>query len=106
MGDLIDKPLAHVRQSPNGQWIEHFLDEHLVAVAQLAAEFSSAFGSADWARIAGLWHDLGKFREKFQQYIKTVSGYDAEAHIEGAQGRVGGKKHRRNARFIPKRLWL
>lgn len=80
--------LAHVRQSPDGFWVEHFLDEHLLAVAERAARFASVFDSQDWARLAGLWHDLGKFREKFQQYIKSVSGYDAEAHIEGAPGRV------------------
>ncbi len=80
--------LAHVRQLPDGRWIEHFLEEHLLAVAVLAAEFASVFNSQDWARLSGLWHDLGKFREKFQQYIKSVSGYDAEAHIEGAPGRV------------------
>lgn len=81
------RPLAHVRQLPDGQWIEHFLDEHLQTVAELAARFASVFNSQDWARLAGLWHDLGKFREIFQEYIKSVSGYDAEAHIEGA-GRV------------------
>ena len=79
--------LAHVRQLPDGQWTEHLLEEHLREVARLAGNFSSTFGSEDWARLAGLWHDLGKYREAFQRYIKTVSGYDAEAHIEGA-GRV------------------
>lgn len=84
----VGQSLAHVRQLPDGQWIEHFLDEHLLAVAEMAAEFASVFNSQDWARLSGLWHDLGKFREKFQKYIKSVSGYDAEAHIEGAPGRV------------------
>jgi len=37
---------------------------------------------------AGLWHDLGKYSQEFQHYIKTVSGYDLEAHIEGKPGRV------------------
>lgn len=84
-------PLAHVRQLPDGQWIEHFLEKHLLAVAELAAGFAAVFDSRDWARLSGLWHDLGKHREKFQKYIKTVSGYekryDPEAHIEGAPGR-------------------
>jgi len=80
--------LAHVRQLPDGSWLEHLLDEHLQEVARLAGEFASAFDSNDWAKLTGLWHDLGKFREKFQQYIKSVSGHDAEAHIEGAPGRV------------------
>ncbi|MDX8385725.1 MAG: CRISPR-associated endonuclease Cas3'', partial [Gallionella sp.] len=80
--------LAHVRQKTDGQWVKHFLDEHLHDVAKLAAEFSAVFNSQDWARLSGLWHDLGKYREAFQKYIKTVSGYDVEAHIEGAPGRV------------------
>ncbi|MEW5904049.1 MAG: CRISPR-associated helicase Cas3' [Pseudomonadota bacterium] len=84
----VGQSLAHVRQLPDGQWIEHFLDEHLLTVAEMAAEFASVFNSQDWAHLSGLWHDLGKFREKFQKYIKSVSGYDAEAHIEGAPGRV------------------
>jgi CRISPR-associated endonuclease/helicase Cas3 len=90
MSDKPDqRPLAHVRQLPDGKWNEHFLDDHLPDVAQLAAEFAAAFGNEDWARQAGLWHDLGKFRVKFQQYIKSVSGYNAEAHVEGgAPGRV------------------
>lgn len=80
--------LAHVRQDPEGKWIEHALEEHLLEVARRAGELAKAFDSEDWAHLAGLWHDLGKYREKFQQYIKSVSGYDAEAHIEGAPGRV------------------
>lgn len=88
MSDKTNQPLAHVRQLPDGRWLEHFLDEHLQAVAELAARFATTFNGQDWARLSGLWHDIGKFREKFQKYIKSVSGYDAEAHIEGAPGRV------------------
>ena len=79
------RPLAHVRQLPNGKWEEHFLDEHLREVANLAGKFAGNFDSADWATLAGLWHDLGKYSIEFQQYIRSVSGYDA--HIE-APGRV------------------
>lgn len=89
MSDPIDqRPLAHVRQLPNGKWEEHFLDEHLREVSKLASKFARQFGSEDWAGLAGLWHDLGKHSTEFQRYIKTVSGYDAEAHIEGKPGRV------------------
>ncbi len=80
--------LAHVRQDKSGEWHEHLLNEHLHGVAQKAADFSINFDSQEWANIAGLWHDLGKYSDEFQRYIKTVSGYDAQAHIEGAPGRV------------------
>jgi len=82
------RALAHVRKLPDGQWCEHYLDEHLQGVAKLAGEFAAAFNNQDWAHLSGLWHDLGKYRDAFQKYIKSVSGYDAEAHIEGAPGRV------------------
>jgi len=86
---LENKPLAHVRQDKSGVWFEHLLDEHLRGVAQKSAGFATSFDSQDWARLAGLWHDLGKYSSEFQRYIKTVSGYyDAEAHIEGQTGRV------------------
>ncbi|MBI3479780.1 MAG: CRISPR-associated helicase Cas3' [Nitrosomonadales bacterium] len=87
-----NQPLAHVRQDKRGEWHEHLLDEHLRSVAVIAADFANHFGSSDWADVAGLWHDLGKYSNEFQQYIKNVSGYanryEPEAHIEGKQGRV------------------
>lgn len=89
---MSDKPenkfLAHVRQDQAGVWHEHYLDEHLHGVASMAADLAAAFNANDWASVAGLWHDLGKYSDEFQHYIKTVSGYDAEAHIEGKAGRV------------------
>jgi CRISPR-associated endonuclease/helicase Cas3 len=80
--------LAHVRQDQCHQWCEHSLEEHLRAVAQLAADYAASFGSSDWAYTAGLWHDLGKYRTAFQDYIRNASGYDCDAHIETAPGRV------------------
>ena len=79
--------LAHVRQDGNA-FVPHDLGKHLRGVGQRAEEFARVFGSGDWARVAGLWHDLGKYSAEFQQRIKSVSGYDAEAHLEGSAGRV------------------
>lgn len=81
-------PIAHVRQNDSGNWIEHALEEHLREVSRRAGEAAECFGSSDWASLAGLWHDLGKYSQEFQHYIKTISGYDSEAHIEGKPGRV------------------
>ena len=77
--------LAHVRPDDTGQWLEHSLEDHLRGVAALAETFAAAFEAGDWAKLAGLWHDLGKYRLAFQHYIRSVSGYDA--HIE-APGKV------------------
>ncbi len=62
----------------------HLLDDHLRAVARLAAALAPP-ALQPWAYLAGLWHDLGKRRPGFQRYIRQVGG--GEAHIEG---RVGG----------------
>ena len=72
---------AHVRlDAATGKTLEHLLDEHLNSVAGLAASFAPAQWR-DWAYLAGLWHDLGKYRLGFQQYIRCANGI--EAHIEG-----------------------
>lgn len=61
--------LAHVKKNDDGTFKVHNLEEHLRAVAELAGEFVSSFGHCDWARLAGLWHDLGKYSSAFQSYI-------------------------------------
>ncbi len=72
-----------------GSWRNpHDLAHHLAGVSALAACFARDFGE-DWSRLAGLWHDLGKYRPDFQAYIRDRSGFDREnAHIEGQSGRV------------------
>jgi CRISPR-associated endonuclease/helicase Cas3 len=39
---------------------------HANRVALLAERFASAFGAGDWGRLAGLWHDLGKYSQALQ----------------------------------------
>lgn len=56
----------------------HDLLDHLRGVAQLTAAHLPA-GSAPWGHLAGLWHDLGKFRPGFQRYVRQ----DLDAHVEG-----------------------
>ncbi|MDS4029183.1 MAG: CRISPR-associated endonuclease Cas3'' [Candidatus Contendobacter sp.] len=80
MTDDLSVFLAHVRRNETGRWLPHHLDDHLRGVALLAEMFAAAFDVGDWAKLAGLWHDLGKYRPAFQRYIRGASGYDA--HIE------------------------
>ena len=69
--------LAHYAHSlagrPKGEW--HKLEEHLTQTADLAESFASPFAS-EWGRLAGLWHDAGKFQRSFQIRIDK----DDEAH--------------------------
>ncbi|MCK6426532.1 MAG: CRISPR-associated endonuclease Cas3'' [Burkholderiaceae bacterium] len=83
-------PIAH--SAPDGG-APHGLAEHLRCVARLAASAVQA-GHPDpalaaLAELAGLWHDLGKYRAGFQRYIQQV----AEAHIEGRLPQGSDKSH-------------
>jgi len=62
------------------------LEEHLKNVAKMAAEFAKPFGGEEWAYLAGLWHDLGKYSNEFQEKLYRENGLDA--HIETRPGRV------------------
>ena len=80
------QPIAHAVLDAEGGWREpHDLAEHLQCVAARAAEFARSFGS-DWAELAGRWHDLGKYRPRFQKYIRLASGFESDAHIRGEDG--------------------
>ena len=80
-------PIAHVRSNKSGKFELHDLAAHLRGVAGLGRQFAEIFGSAEWAELAGLWHDLGKYRGRFQRYIVQASGCDPDAHIEGKPGK-------------------
>lgn len=89
MDDLM--ALAHIRPTGNGVG-RHSLNVHLEEVSRLAADFAAEFGAAPWAALAGIWHDLGKYREGFQRYIRQCG--DPDAHIEG---RVAGAEKTHSA---------
>ena len=44
----------------------HRLSEHLDGTGTRAADFLKAVGGADFGRVAGLLHDLGKYTQEFQ----------------------------------------
>lgn len=83
-GPSASAPLAHVQNTGCGRFRLHGLDEHLRSVERLAGRFADKFGAGHWGRLAGLWHDLGKFQPAFQSYIRRDSGFDPEAHLEDA----------------------
>ncbi len=82
-------PIAHAAKDQFGIWREpHLLNEHLLEVAKLAQQFATSFNGGDWAYLSGLWHDLGKYRPRFQHYIRKVSGFEENAHIGDDAGKA------------------
>ncbi|MFK5894391.1 MAG: CRISPR-associated helicase Cas3' [Pseudomonadota bacterium] len=86
--------VAHVKKKINSEeWDKvHKLSEHLLETSKFAQKFAEDFtdvkDSDEWASLIGLWHDLGKYRLKFQDYIRINSGYEKEnAHIENGKRR-------------------
>src|SRR5437879_12241453 len=47
------------------------LSTHLRNVADLAGKFAEPLGLPAEAKLAGLLHDLGKYRDEFQQYLRN-----------------------------------
>lgn len=77
------------------QW--HRLKDHLISTGELAARFASVFGSAQWGRVAGLLHDIGKYSDPFQKRLlgapirvdhSTAGAKEAVSLYGAAAGRV------------------
>jgi len=79
--------VAHSKNDSNGGRSYHGLRDHLEGVAHLSAAHAQPFASREWAYLAGLWHDLGKYRPGFQSYVRI----DPQAHVE-ARGPVSSAK--------------
>jgi len=85
-----DVRYAHTREGrPIEEWQP--IEDHLREVARRATEHASAFESGPWGELAGLWHDLGKYADDFQKYLKISSAdpdvLDAST-VDGTPGRV------------------
>lgn len=82
-------PIAHAPAGGHG--LPHGLKDHLQSVAEMARSFALPYGP-QWAELAGLWHDLGKYRPGFQRYLALSNNPDG--HIEG---RVSGREKTHSA---------
>lgn len=79
--DVSPGPIAHLRENA-----EEPLELHMLEVATRTEAFAAHFGAADWGRVLGAWHDLGKFRIGFQRHIRgeDVPRSASEHSIAGA----------------------
>jgi CRISPR-associated endonuclease/helicase Cas3 len=61
--------MINIAHTKNSLGKRQGLEEHLRNVANAAARYSEAFGGEEFARCAGLLHDIGKYDPAFQQYL-------------------------------------
>ncbi|MEW6744073.1 MAG: CRISPR-associated helicase Cas3' [Planctomycetota bacterium] len=70
--------------SPREEW--QALRDHLRAVAERAQSLAGVFGAGDQTYLAGILHDLGKYRVEFQEYLagQRAGGLDTAHAVYGA----------------------
>jgi CRISPR-associated endonuclease/helicase Cas3 len=84
------KYYAHTAEDENGRLLPEYqwqpLKDHLDNVAHLAKAFGAPLGLGDEAEVAGSLHDLGKYRQEFQSYLrgKRPGGPETQHAIFGA----------------------
>jgi CRISPR-associated endonuclease/helicase Cas3 len=70
---------AHSKTQPDGAVIYESMDEHQQLVSVKAREFGKAFGAEAWSEILGYWHDIGKYSNEFQDYLRSSANADPHA---------------------------
>ncbi|TDP91209.1 CRISPR-associated Cas3 family helicase [Halanaerobium saccharolyticum] len=77
---LVGKFIAHTE---NSEGKTHDLKDHIYGTANKARKFADKWSMGDLAYISGLLHDLGKYSDQFQDYLKNNSS-GVEHAIAGA----------------------
>ncbi|MBA4159855.1 MAG: CRISPR-associated endonuclease Cas3'' [Gemmatimonadetes bacterium] len=81
-----DHAYAHtLPDQPEERWEP--LAEHLENVAERAASFAAPFGAPEWGELAGLWHDLGKYKPEFQARLRGTREQVEHAGVGAAVAR-------------------
>ena len=75
------KYLGH-RNPEDGR--EQLLLEHLEEVGRLAGMFAEVFGEREMGYVAGLYHDIGKYSQEFQNYLINGGGKRVDHSTAGA----------------------
>jgi CRISPR-associated endonuclease/helicase Cas3 len=72
-------------RSENAAGVKHDLVRHLTDVAEQARTFAEKFDGGEFGYWAGLWHDLGKFTQAFQDYLAAPThGHGPDHSTAGA----------------------
>ncbi|SEG74270.1 CRISPR-associated helicase/endonuclease Cas3 [Vibrio hangzhouensis] len=89
--------------------------QHLLSVAELAANLATKLGFSEQGRLIGLMHDFGKFSSSFQNYMRLIvaeqTGYNPDNDEGNAESstskRLKGKIDHSSAgaQWVFKTLW-
>jgi CRISPR-associated endonuclease/helicase Cas3 len=71
---------AHTPPKDSDRW--HGLQKHLSKVAVKAQTYANKFDAGILGYYAGLWHDLGKYNPKFQQYLEQCEAASGSENPE------------------------
>ncbi len=82
--------IAHRREKDNKN---QSVTEHLYGVAKWAAQFMQKIGLSEIGELIGLLHDLGKYSQIFQNYIKSATNLinqdeDDYINVENNKGKI------------------
>lgn len=88
---------AHTTQNTDkSDW--QTIESHLKETAQLSGNFSEKFGQKELGYFAGLFHDIGKYSEKFQHRLE---GANIKVDHSTAGAREVGKLHKICKMLLP-----
>ncbi|MBI4001738.1 MAG: CRISPR-associated helicase Cas3' [Nitrospira defluvii] len=90
MSKELPRYIAHIRKTGGAP---QSLEEHLLGVAEIAKRLASKIGLEPQGELIGLLHDLGKYSNKFQAYLKSAVGLinqdeDESVDVRGLKGKV------------------
>ncbi len=74
--------MTYLAHTENSLGVPHVLSDHLRAVGELAHDFAENCNSglSEGAQWSGLLHDIGKYRDEFQQYLQAKRDSSTETH--------------------------
>jgi CRISPR-associated endonuclease/helicase Cas3 len=75
-GSEADAPSEYVAHTPNDRGIWQSMRDHEDGVTRLSEAFAAVFGTGEWGRQEGKLHDIGKYSDAFQAYLRAC--YEAE----------------------------
>ncbi|WP_429945703.1 CRISPR-associated helicase Cas3' [Bibersteinia trehalosi] len=93
--------IAHVRESDKRL---QSVSNHLLETASIARTLAAKLDLAEAGELMGLMHDFGKYSEKFQKYIRRVTGMLSYADLDSEDENNGGDHSTAGAQWIYRRL--